>query len=175
MKKNLVEGWKGSKYLLDSCLISVRRDNKDKRVIENPEIAWDILLENYSKNPKVIKVVIHEIKNEKYPFVSLHKYNVWNTIADIYKKNKEVITVVEEWISKQNEHNDMEVAGAVMINKSNKMKQMLLERVKTSTYPQWLIGTLLKIWDDDSQVINLSASKQYVNDNPATEITIYKI
>ncbi len=35
--------------------------------------------------------------------------------------------------------------------------------------------TTLKIWDDDSQVINLSASKQYVNDNPATEITIYKI
>ena len=35
--------------------------------------------------------------------------------------------------------------------------------------------TALKIWDDDSQVINLSASKQYVNDNPATEITIYKI
>tara|TARA_R100000808_G_scaffold6416_1_gene19076 strand:- start:181 stop:600 length:420 start_codon:yes stop_codon:yes gene_type:complete len=37
------------------------------------------------------------------------------------------------------------------------------------------ILTLLKVWDDDSQVINLSASKQYVNDNPATEITIYKI
>ena len=35
--------------------------------------------------------------------------------------------------------------------------------------------TALKVWNDDSQVINLSASKQYTEKDPRTEITIYKI
>ena len=31
------------------------------------------------------------------------------------------------------------------------------------------------IWKDDCQVINISASKQWVNDSPCTQITIYKV
>ena len=49
------------------------------------------------------------------------------------------------------------------------------QRGDIDNYIKFYLDSMCDIWKDDCQVINISASKRWVESDPATEIIVYKI
>ena len=153
----LAKGWPTSPELLNTCLSDISRGWSEGRKLE-PEVAWKILFHCFHYEERVIKRIVEEIENEKYPFNFSTSYQVWQWIANYLKDHPRLVAVVDAWLLTQ-DHMGPEMAFASLVGRTATARELLLSSLAREGVPHWPIMALLEGWGDELQV--QAALKEY--------------
>ncbi len=139
----LMRGWPNSSETKKACFDALKEAGRDKINLDR-EYALRILLDDYAQDEEVAEFCINQIKNEKYPFISMHYHDPWSLLAKNFKDHPRIIMAIEEWLPKQEFH-EPAVAMAALVGRTPKAKQKLLSSLNSSI-PHWPAGALIEGW-----------------------------
>lgn len=145
----LLKGWPKNQQIKSICLNSLTQRGSDENL--EYETATKVLFNGYLEEADVIEYCINEIRNKEFPFNTIHT-NAWELIKEKCSSNKLIVKAVDEWLQKK-QHDDRNVAFAALIGLTDIAKEVLLEKVKTSSFLHWPAWALLEGWGiKDEQV-----------------------
>ena len=144
----LPKGWPGNERLKRACLDSLHGmrgglpDDHGGRLGHGT--ALSILLTSYSMDEEIVSFCVDQLRNERYPFLGLHRPNAFSLLAENFKNRAEIVKALDEWVE-QTTQQDMDVAAAARVGKTATFKKKLLELLPKSL-PHWPAEALLEIW-----------------------------
>ncbi|MED2918694.1 NACHT domain-containing protein [Bacillus thuringiensis] len=146
----LLKGWPGNAEVLSACLTSVKTEFSNQVVLDT-STALKVLLSGYSQEEEVLNYFVMKIKEESRPF-PFHRVDVWRIIKEKYQGNKLIINAIDSWLQKD-PSDDISIAYASLVGCSDIAKNILLERVQSSSFSHWSAEALLEGWGmQDNQV-----------------------
>jgi energy-coupling factor transporter ATP-binding protein EcfA2 len=142
----IIEGWPKSERVKQLCLKSLTEwrggGSERNRNIER-EVALKIILNGYPADEEVVDYCIRELKQEKYPFLSLDR-DAFSALAQNFKNHPKLIQALDEWVKKV-EFQDMEASFAAQVGKTDIFKQKLISGLRNSI-PHWSTQALIENW-----------------------------
>jgi len=142
---SLKKGWPKSEKVKKILLSALESRYGGQRNSVEPEVALPLLLSGYSDDKDVVDYCVKEIENEEYPFLSL-RHDGFRLLGENFKGNLRLIEVLDNWVVKSKNFNEMEVSQAATVGKTATFKARLLTDLKGSV-PFWAADSLLKTWD----------------------------
>lgn len=147
----LMRGWPSSPKTKKVCFDALQEAGQDKIKLDR-ENAFRILLEDYAQDEEVAEFCINQIKNEKYPFLSMSHHDSWPLLVKNFKDHPRITMAIDEWVTKQEFH-EPEVALAALVGRTPKAKEKLLSALDSS-FPHHPTGALIEGWGMQDTEVN---------------------
>lgn len=149
-----INGWPKNEQLFKIAFNSIGRGFNNADITIGTENSWKILLHCFNDKKQVLERIINEITNEEYPFIGFSTtHKLWSYFSHYYKNNKELTTVADKWIQKQ-EFRSPEIAFASQIGRTDSSKKFLINFLPKASFSHWITMGLIEGWKDDLEVIN---------------------
>ncbi|MFK3990026.1 NACHT domain-containing protein [Psychrobacter sp. NPDC064578] len=150
VEQTLISGWSNSEELYQYLMESLEKSVTNTTI--SHEHAWSILFKCFNQREKVVDRVVHQIENEEYPFLNIHRNDQWELIADNFRDNTRLIPVIENWLKRADKHDVIETAYACLIGRTEENKNYLLEQLTESSFSHWQLMALTSGWPDNKNV-----------------------
>ena len=142
----IIEGWPKSEKVKQVCLESLTqwgggREEGNRNI--DREVILTILLNGYPMDEEVVDYCVKELKNEKYPFLTIY-HDVFPALAKNFKDHPKLIQALDEWIQKV-KFQDMEASFAAQVGRTEIFKRRMIEGLKDSI-PHWAAMALIEGW-----------------------------
>ena len=143
--KAFIKGWPQSERVKRIFLAMLKEEN---HIMESHEgIAVRVLLEGYPQDNDVAQFFAERIRKDEHIFFAWGRYNnPWDIIARNFKNNEIIISAIDEWIIKQNESSETEIARAALAGCTEISKSKLLEMIDSTPYLHWPVSALIEGW-----------------------------
>jgi len=147
----LIRGWPQSEIIKRKFLnILIRSRIRDS---ENG-IMVRVLLEGYPQDTDVAQFFAERIRKDNLISFSWGQYrNPWDIMANNFKNNEIIVPAIDEWIQKQNDSSEVEIAKAALIGCSDTSKIKLLDTLNDSYYLHWPVSALIEGWGMQDQLV----------------------
>lgn len=150
----LCDGWDHSELILDACYSSAQRHGAYRDEIDK-EIAFPVLVRNYSKEPKVLKLLANVFSGDEFlPTISFRP--IWRTLEKNCSGETELAKAIDGWLQRRKEAGRIdayETAHASLVSKSDAVKALLLSGLdEENSFTFWCMWALLEGWGDDEDV-----------------------
>jgi hypothetical protein len=140
--KALLKGWPKSPKTKIECFKALSKVRPDKPSLSR-ETALRILLEGFPQDQEVAEFCVEEIKNEKYPFISI-THTPWRLLSKNFKEHPDIVAAIDEWL--QNQEIDIpEISLAALVGRTPIAKIKLLSMLK-SNFLFWPAEALIEGW-----------------------------
>lgn len=144
-----IDGWPDNPKLLEISIKSINKHHRETIIDSN--IAWKILFHCFNKEEIVVEKIIEELKNEKYPFISMDAHRGWPFVSIYFRDNKKIIPEIENWINKQ-DFLEPEIAYACLVGRTENNKLYLQKNLANAHFPHWYVMALVEGWPNDASV-----------------------
>lgn len=153
----LTAGFEKNSQLKEILINSIKKKatHQEDRITIDTEIAWKVLFHCFNQDADVIGLVKSEFENEKFPFLSADRHEMFRHLVYYFKGAIELVPAVEKWLSNRMEeysHIDPEVAFACVFTHSKTAKTILLNDLPKTGVSHWNVMALLEGWPNDVRI-----------------------
>lgn len=146
----IIKGWPRSEIIKRNFLNVLIRS----RFFESEKIMVRILLEGYPQDTDIAKFFADRIRKDSHVFFAWGpNRNPWDLMAKNFKNNEIIVPAIDEWIQKQNDSSEVEIARAALIGCSEDSKSKLLDTLNDSHYLHWPVYALIEGWGMQDQLV----------------------
>ncbi|TAJ06892.1 NACHT domain-containing protein [Marinilabiliaceae bacterium JC017] len=153
----LINGFNQNSNLKEILVKSIDRKGfyNEKETTIDSEIAWKVIFHCFNKDKDVINLIKLQFENERFPFISANKHEMFQNLLYYFKNTKELVPSVEKWLDNRLEKYsfvDPEVAFVSIFIHTDKAKNILLKDLPKSGVSHWNVMALLEGWSDDAAI-----------------------
>ena len=140
----LMRGWAGSEGLRDMLLDGAARQWEHGKGIKK-SVATALLATAFPGDDRVADWIAGELNHAQHPFLMAMQPPTWRNIAVNFRDHPVVVDAALRWIPGQ-QFNDSEVSLLALVSRTGQMRDLLISRLASASFPHWEAASLLEGW-----------------------------
>lgn len=162
----LRRGWAGSEELRDMCLDGAARQWEHGKGIKK-SVATALLAAAFPGDDRVADWIAGELDHAQHPFLMAWHPATWKSIATNFRDHPVVADAARRWIPGQ-QFRDLEVSLLALVSRTGQMRDLLISRLASASFPHWEADNLLEGWGMQDTAV-AEALHGFLDDRPPAE------